>query len=98
VIGSEGMRLITETAACVKKKGLTVNVTGYTDKTGNPKRNLELAKKRAEVVQKALVAKSLALKNITLKPLRFIAITGTTGSKLDAEARRVEINKSVIVK
>jgi len=98
VIGPEGIKVIKEAAACIKEKKLKVNITGYTDKTGDPERNLELAKDRAKAVQAALVAEGLSMESITLKPPMFHAITGTTGSKVDVEARRVEINKSVIVK
>jgi outer membrane protein OmpA-like peptidoglycan-associated protein len=98
VIGPEGMRVVKEAAACIKEKGLKVNLTGYTDKTGDIEKNLELAKNRAKAVQDALVAEGLAVEIITLKPPLFHPTTGTTGSGSDAEARRVEINKSVLVR
>jgi cytochrome c oxidase subunit 2 len=98
VVSAEGIKVIKEAAACIKEKKLKVNITGYTDKTGDPERNLELAKNRAKAVQAVLVAEGLPVESLTLKPPMFHAITGTTGSKTDAEARRVEINKSVIVK
>ena len=40
----------------------------------------------------------VALDTITLKAPLFHTMTGTTGTGSDAEARRVEINKSVLVK
>jgi outer membrane protein OmpA-like peptidoglycan-associated protein len=98
VVGPEGIRVIKEAAACIKEKGLKVSLTGYTDKTGDVEKNLELAKNRAKAVQDALVAEGLAVEVITLKPPMFHAFTGPTGSGADAEARRVEINKSVIVR
>ena len=98
VIGPEGTKVIEEAAACIKEKGLKVDITGYTDKTGDPDKNLELAKNRAKAVQDALVTEGVALENITLKAPMFSTFTGTTGTGSDAEARRVEINKSVLVK
>jgi hypothetical protein len=98
VIGPEGMKVIKEAAACIKEKKLKVDITGYTDKSGDLERNLELAKNRAKAVQDALVADGLPVEVTTLKPPMFITITGTTGTGTAAEARRVEINKSVIVK
>jgi outer membrane protein OmpA-like peptidoglycan-associated protein len=98
VVGPEGMKVIHEAAACIKEKGLKVDLTGYTDKTGDMEKNLELAKNRAKAVQDALVAEGLAVEVIALKPPLFHTITGTTGTGSDAEARRVEINKSVLVK
>ncbi len=98
VIGPEGLVKIKEAAACIKEKGLKVDITGYTDKTGDPAVNLELAKNRAQAVQDALVAAGLAVDAITLKPPLFHAVAGATGTGTDAEARRVEINKAVIVR
>ncbi len=98
VIGPEGTKVIEEAAACIKEKGLKVDITGYTDKTGDPDKNLELAKNRAKAVQEALVTEGVALENITLKAPMFSTFTGTPGTGSDAEARRVEINKSVLVK
>ena len=61
-------------------------------------KNLEIAKNRAKAVQDALVTNGVAVDTITLKAPLFRAMTGTTGTGSDAEARRVEINKSVLVK
>jgi Bacterial protein of unknown function (DUF937)/OmpA family len=97
-IGPEGLKVINEAAACIKEKGLKVDLTGYTDKTGDMEKNIELAKNRSKAVQDALVADGVALETITLKPPLFYTITGTTGTGSDAEARRVEINKSGLVK
>jgi hypothetical protein len=98
VVGPEGLKVIKEAAACIKEKGLKVALTGYTDKTGDPDKNLELAKNRAKAVQDTLVAEGVAVEAIALKPPMFHIITGTTGTGTDAEARRVEINKSVLVR
>ena len=98
VIGPEDLKVIREAAACIKEKGLKVDITGYTDKTGDVEHNLELAKNRAKAVQDALVAEGLAVETITLKPPMFYTIIGTTGTGSTAEARRVEINKSGTVR
>ena len=98
VIGPEDLKVIREAAACIKEKGLKVDITGYTDKTGDMEHNLELAKNRAKGVQDALVAEGVAVETITLKPPMFYTIVGTTGTGSPAEARRVEINKSGTVR
>lgn len=97
-IGPEGMKVIKEAAACIKAKGLKVDITGYTDKTGDHERNLELAKNRAKAVQDVLVAEGLAVEILNLRPPLFHSVVGTTGTGADPEARRVEINKSVLVR
>lgn len=61
-------------------------VTGFTDRTGNPDQNLELAKERAQAVKDGLVAEGLNESEVVMKPPSFV-----TGSGSDAEARRVEI-------
>jgi hypothetical protein len=98
VIGPEGLKVIKEAAGCIKEKGLKVDITGYTDKTGDPDKNLELAKNRAKAVRDALAAEGLAVEIINLRPPLFHTFTGATGTGSEAEARRVEINKSVVVK
>ena len=98
VIGPEGKKVIKEAAACIQEKGLKVDITGYTDETGDKDKNIELAKNRALAVQDALVAEGVTVEVITLKPPLFHKILGTTGTGTDPEARRVEINKSVLVK
>lgn len=64
-----------------------VDITGFTDKTGNVAQNLELAKQRAVNVRAALEAAGIPRDRINMKPP-----VETTGSGTDAEARRVEIN------
>ena len=98
VVGPEDLKVIREAAACIKEKGLKVDITGYTDKTGDVEHNLELAKNRAKAVQDALVVEGVAMETITLKPPMFYTIVGTTGTGSPAEARRVEINKSGTVR
>ena len=69
------------------KADAKVDVTGYTDKTGDLDKNLELAKERAKAVREALKAAGIPEDRINMKPPVSI-----TGSGDNAEARRVEIN------
>jgi outer membrane protein OmpA-like peptidoglycan-associated protein len=57
--------LIDEMAALLKKEGsLKLTVVGHTDNVGDKKANLELSKKRAESVMKALVAAGIDSKRL----------------------------------
>lgn len=69
------------------KTSATVDITGYTDQTGNRDANLDLAKARAKAVREALITAGIAKDRINMKPPA--EITGSTDNK---EARRVEIN------
>ena len=69
------------------KADAKVEITGYTDETGNAAANLELAKERAKAVREALVAAGAARERITMKPPAEV-----TGGADNREARRVEIN------
>jgi cytochrome c oxidase subunit II len=64
-----------------------VALTGYTDKTGDLEKNLELAKERAKAVREALKAAGIAEDRIEMKKPE--SVTGAADNK---EARRVEIN------
>ena len=64
-----------------------VALTGYTDKTGNLEKNLELAKERAKAVRDALKAGGVAEDRVLMKKPE--SVTGAADNK---EARRVEIN------
>jgi outer membrane protein OmpA-like peptidoglycan-associated protein len=66
-----------------------VAITGYTDKSGNLKLNLVLAKKRALGVRAALLAAGIEKGRIEMRPPESVEI-GAGGN--DAQARRVEIN------
>jgi outer membrane protein OmpA-like peptidoglycan-associated protein len=66
--------------------GMKINITGYTDPTGDPAKNAELAKERAKAVRNALLAAGVADASITLQPPANI-----TGGGAGMEARRVEI-------
>jgi outer membrane protein OmpA-like peptidoglycan-associated protein len=89
-IGAEGSKTIAAVADLIKKDGLKVTLTGYTDKTGDVAKNEELAKGRAAAVGDALKAAGVAEASVEMKPPMFVE-TGAGGS--DAEARRVDINK-----
>jgi cytochrome c oxidase subunit II len=69
------------------KADAKVDITGFTDKTGNRDANLELAKERAKAVRAALEAAGIAKDRINMKPPAEI-----TGGADNKEARRVEIN------
>lgn len=69
------------------KADAKLDVTGFTDKTGNQAANLELAKERAKVVRSALEAAGVNRDRINMKPP-----TEVTGGGDNKEARRVEIN------
>jgi flagellar motor protein MotB len=89
-IGANGRKVIGDVIQIFNKdSGVKIDITGFTDKTGDPEKNLELAKQRALAVRAALIAGGFPDKNITMKPPFFV-----TGSGSDAEARRVDISKS----
>ena len=88
-IGTEGATVINAVAALLAADpAKKVNLTGYTDKSGDAAANQALAKNRAMAVQAALVAKGVAAVRITGKPPVFVEV-GAGGA--DAQARRVEI-------
>ncbi|HYN59883.1 MAG TPA: DUF937 domain-containing protein [Rubrivivax sp.] len=89
-LGADSNKTISAAADMIKKDGLKVTVTGYTDKTGDVAKNEELAKSRATAVSDALKAAGVAAANIEMKPPMFVEVGGTGG---DAEARRVEISR-----
>jgi hypothetical protein len=84
-IGEEGRKVIAA-AAAFAKAGAKIDLTGYTDKTGDAARNEELAKERALAVKAALVAAGVPESSIGMKPPAFV-----TGSTEDRMARRVDI-------
>lgn len=85
-LGPQGQQEVAAVAGTVMEEGGSVAITGYTDRTGNPDHNLELAKQRANAVKDELVAEGMKETDIIMKPPSFV-----TGSGSDAEARRVEI-------
>jgi cytochrome c oxidase subunit 2 len=70
--------------------GGKVTITGYTDKSGNPEKNLELAKERAKAVREALKSAGATEDSIVMKPPATVMGSGTS-----QEARRVEINPGI---
>ncbi|MGL6112210.1 MAG: DUF937 domain-containing protein [Rubrivivax sp.] len=89
-IGADGSKVLGAAADMIKKDGLKVSVTGYTDKTGDLAKNEELAKSRAKAVVEALKAAGVAEASVQMQPPMFVE-AGSAGG--DAEARRVEVNK-----
>ena len=61
-------------------------ISGYNDLSGDPAKNAELSKARAQAVQKALVAAGIAEDRIELQKPQSSSDSGNA-----AEARRVEI-------
>ncbi len=89
-IGVAGQALVTTLAGVLAKEGSAkVDITGYTDKTGDAAVNQQLAKNRALAVQAALVAAGVGAERMEAKPPVFVEI-GAGGA--DADARRVEIS------
>ncbi len=85
---AEAAAAVTATAEFLKNKAdAKIDLTGYTDKTGDVEKNLELAKERAKAVREALKAAGVSEDRINMKPPVSI-----TGSGDNADARRVEIN------
>jgi hypothetical protein len=89
-LGADSSKTLNAVAEMIKKDGLKVIVTGYTDKTGDLAANEALAKNRSSAVRDALKAAGVSEANIEMKPPMFVEIGAAGG---DAEARRVEINK-----
>ncbi|MGY6215910.1 DUF937 domain-containing protein [Methylolobus aquaticus] len=91
VLDDTAKKTIAQVAAAVKAQDQAVDLTGYTDQTGNAAANKALAKRRAQAIKGALTAAGVAAEKINMKPP--LTITGTTtGSGSNAEARRVEIS------
>jgi cytochrome c oxidase subunit 2 len=88
-LSDEAKKAIAGAVEAIKTGDAKVDLTGYTDKTGNAAQNEALAKRRAAAVKEALVAGGVPDANIGMKPPESI-----TGAANDAEARRVEINKA----
>jgi hypothetical protein len=91
-LNAEGSAVVKAVAAILGANGSTkVDLTGFTDKTGDTAANEELAKKRAQSVAAALQAQGVSSDRVNMKPPTFVEV-GAGGS--DAEARRVEIASS----
>ncbi|MEQ1661979.1 MAG: OmpA family protein [Thiobacillus sp.] len=75
------------TAAYLKDNASArVDISGFTDKTGDPVKNAELAKLRAFAVRDALLAAGVTEDRVNLKKPENI-----TGSAENFDARRVEV-------
>jgi K(+)-stimulated pyrophosphate-energized sodium pump len=72
--------------AALSNPDKTIDISGYTDATGDPARNEELAKERAKAVREALKAAGVPEERINMKKPEVI-----TGSGTEAQARRVEV-------
>ena len=85
-LGPDSQTALTTFAERVKEAGVKVNITGYADATGDPLKNAEIAKERAQAVRGALLAAGIAESSINMQPPANI-----TGSESAKEARRVDI-------
>jgi outer membrane protein OmpA-like peptidoglycan-associated protein len=79
---------VTSVASTAKSSGKSVELTGYTDPSGDPQKNMALAQDRAAAVRLALVSEGVPETKIVTKPPEPAAGTGTS----DPEVRRVDIN------
>jgi len=64
-----------------------IDISGYTDATGDPGKNEELAKERAKAVREALKTAGIPDERINMKKPEVV-----TGSGTDTEARHVEVS------
>ncbi len=87
-IDGDAKKVLDDVIALLKGEAASkIALTGYTDKTGNLEKNLELAKERAKAVREALKAAGISEDRIEMKKPE--SVTGAADNK---EARRVEIN------
>jgi len=88
----ESMNVLTQIADALKKKpAMKVRIEGHTDSTGDAAKNLDLSKKRAESVKKALVNMGVEEARLTTDGLgqtKPIGLNDTAQGR--AENRRVE--------
>jgi len=88
VLSEKAKRTVIDFAEVMKKDGTVVaEITGYTDQTGDPEKNKEIAKERAKAVHEQLKAAGVAENRLRLQPPASVM----TGAGTDSEARRVEI-------
>jgi outer membrane protein OmpA-like peptidoglycan-associated protein len=85
-IDSADRTKIASVAESVKRGDRPVAVTGYTDRSGDRARNIEIAQERAAAVRDALVAEGVTESKIVMDPPAEV-----TGAGSDEEARRVDI-------
>ncbi|HMK43904.1 MAG TPA: sulfate reduction electron transfer complex DsrMKJOP subunit DsrJ [Dissulfurispiraceae bacterium] len=87
-IPAEAQHGLAALAAYLQKNASAgVVISGYTDKTGNPKKNEELAKNRAKAVREVFRAAGISDERIVMKKPEVI-----TGGADNAEARRVDVS------
>ena len=85
-LGTDANAAIARVVDALKKNAaLTVDVSGFADRTGNPEQNLQLAKERALAVRDALQGAGIGGNRINLKKPEFV-IGGA-----EADARRVDV-------
>jgi photosynthetic reaction center cytochrome c subunit len=84
-LGDEASAAIAQAVASLKGNAITVDISGFADKTGNADKNLQLAKERAFAVRDALKSAGIGDERIKLKKPEFV-IGGA-----EADARRVDI-------
>ena len=88
-ISPDGSATITAVAGALAANPATkVDITGYTDKTGDTATNEALAKSRALAVKSALVAAGVAQERVGTKPPMYVELGASAPT---SEARRVEI-------
>ncbi|MBL8526919.1 MAG: sodium/proton-translocating pyrophosphatase, partial [Burkholderiales bacterium] len=88
VLNDAGKKTVIDFAEVMKKDGTVVaEITGYTDQTGDPEKNKEIAKERAKAVHEQLKAAGVAESRLRMQAPSNVM----TGSGAEAEARRVEI-------
>ena len=86
-LGEEAMKAVANAvAALTANPGARLSLSGFADKTGDPDKNLELAKQRAFAVRDALKGAGVAEDRIVLQKPEFV-IGGA-----DADSRRVDIS------
>jgi outer membrane protein OmpA-like peptidoglycan-associated protein len=83
---TSGQRTIQSVASSVRDSSAPVAVTGYTDSSGDPAQNAELAKNRASAVRDALVREGVAPARVVMAP----PLSPTPGDAPEA-SRRVDI-------
>jgi outer membrane protein OmpA-like peptidoglycan-associated protein len=85
-LSSNDQQSLTALGQSLTQSGGHVDITGYTDPTGNHAANVELAKNRAVAVRNALEAAGVPATQINMKPPADI-----TGSGTADDARRVDV-------
>lgn len=85
-LDSESRRMLKQLALSMKTTSNPVDITGIVDWTGKHQTNVELARRRAEVVRDALLAEGLAADRLRVQPSR-----EEPGPVSSRDARRVEI-------